>query len=145
MPLLNYTTQVNTERTIAEIQKMLVRAGAKAVLYDYDDNGNIIALSFKLRINETEAGFRLPSDWHPILRILNDDPKVPMRLKTNEQALRVAWRIIKDWVEAQLAIVETKMVKPQQVFLPYMVTDTGKTLYERFEDNPKLLEGGQNG
>lgn len=144
MPLLNYTTSIKTEKTVSEIQAKLVKAGAKAILYDYDDNGNIVALSFKLIVNDTEAGFRLPTEWRPVLRILNDDPKVPVRLKTNEQALRVAWRIVKDWVEAQLAIIETKMVKTEQVFLPYMVMRNNNTLYENIKENPKLLEGGSN-
>lgn len=143
MPLLNYTTSVTTEKTVGEIQKLLVKAGARAILYDYDDNGNINALSFKLKLNDVEVGFRLPTDYRPVLRIINDDPKVPGRLKTNEQALRVAWRIVKDWVEAQLAIVETKMVKTEQVFLPYMVTGNNKTLYERVAENPRLLESGE--
>lgn len=144
MPLLNYTTSIKTEKTVSEIQAKLVKAGAKAILYDYDDQGNIVALSFKLIVNDTEAGFRLPTEWRPVLRILNDDPKVPVRLKTNEQALRVAWRIVKDWVEAQLAIIETKMVKTEQVFLPYMVMRNNNTLYENIKENPKLLEGGTN-
>lgn len=144
MPLLNYTTQIAAEKTVGEIQKMLVKAGAKAILHDYDDNGYIVALSFKLVLNDTEVAFRLPTDWRPVLTILNNDPKVPVRLMTNDQALRVAWRIVKDWTEAQLAIIETKMVKPEQVFLPYMVTNSGKTLYETIKDNPKLLEGGTN-
>ncbi|WP_189339127.1 hypothetical protein [Williamsia muralis] len=38
------------------------------------------------------------------------------KYQTPEHALRVAWRITKDWVEAQLAIIETQMVTPAQVF-----------------------------
>lgn len=144
MPLLNYTTSIKTEKTVSEIQAKLVKAGARAILYDYDDTGAIVALSFKLNINGTEAAFRLPTEWRPVLQLLNNDPKVPIRLKSNEQALRVAWRIVKDWVEAQLAIIETKMVKTEQVFLPYMVTGSGKTLYETIKDNPRLLEAGDD-
>ena len=33
-----------------------------------------------------------------------------------EQAVRTAWRIVEDWVEAQLALVETQMVSTQGVF-----------------------------
>jgi len=55
MAILNYTTTIDSEKSILEIQK---------------------------------------------------DPKVPRSKCTDEQALRVSWRIIKDWVKAQMAIVE---------------------------------------
>jgi hypothetical protein len=55
-------------------------------------------------------------------------------LRTLEQALRVSWRILKDWVEAQIAIVETKMVQIEQVFLPYAIMPDGRMLYERVRD-----------
>lgn len=43
----------------------------------------------------------------------------------------MCWRIIKDWVEAQMVILETKMVKIEQVFLPYLYDlESDKTFYE---------------
>jgi len=47
----------------------------------------------------------------------------------------VAWRIIKDWIEAQLAIVEAEMVEMAEVFLPYAVTKSNKTLYQDVIEN----------
>jgi len=38
-----------------------------------------------------------------------------------DQSRRVGWRIIRQWLEAQLAIVETQMVTIEQVFLPYFL------------------------
>ena len=139
MPLLNYTTKVEASSTIAEIQQCLVAHGASAVLNEFDGEGYIISLSFKMNINGTSMGFRLPSDWRPVLKILEDDPKVPPRYLSQEQALKVAWRIIKVWIEAQMAIVETRMVKVEQVFLPYIVMKDGKTLAEKIIDDPKFL------
>ncbi|GAC1413843.1 MAG: hypothetical protein NVSMB66_6460 [Candidatus Doudnabacteria bacterium] len=138
MPILNYTTGIQVEKSITEIQKCLVSHGANAVLSEYD-NGYIVAVSFKMRMNENDIGFRLPADWKPVLTILKNNPKVPRRLCTQEQALRVAWRIVKDWVEAQMAIVETKMIKAEQVFLPYVVMKDGRTLSEHAITNPKFL------
>ena len=57
------------------------------------------------------------------------------------QAIRTSWRIVKDWVEAQLAIIETRMVKTEQVFLPYAIMRDNKTLYEHVESNPRFLLG----
>jgi len=141
MPLFKYTTQVDASKTVAEIQKCLVTHGASAVLNQYDGEGYIVSLSFQMIINDKNISFRLPSDWRPVLEILQDDPKVTNRYCTQEQALRGAWRIIQAWVEAQMAIVETEMVKIEQVFLPYAVMKDGKTLSEKIIDDPGLLLG----
>ena len=34
----------------------------------------------------------------------------------------ITWRILKDWVEAQMALLETGMVTMDESFLPYMVS-----------------------
>lgn len=61
--------------------------------------------------------------------------------KTVEQAKRVSWRIVKDWVEAQLAIIESGQAEMGEVFMPYAVTISGETLFKRLSNEPKLLLG----
>src|ERR1039458_1553487 len=122
MPLLNYTTQIDAHKTISEISQLLANAGASAVMHDYDDSGNIVALSFKIKLNDQDIAFRLPTDYRPVLKVLENDSRVPRKLQSKEQALRVAWRITKAWIEAQVAFIETMMVTTAQVFLPYAVT-----------------------
>lgn len=138
MPLLNYTTQIATDKTIAEIQKCLAEHGATAILAEYDDEGMITSISFQIMLDDKKVGFKLPSDWRPVLHILEDEPKVPRRLHTKEQAIRVSWRIIKVWIDAQMAIIETKMVEFDQVFLPYAVANDGRTLYEKVKSENLL-------
>ena len=146
MPLLNYTTQIDAFKTISEISQLLARAGASAVMHDYDDNGSIVALSFKIKLNDNEIAFRLPTDWRPVLQVLENDRAVTPKLKTKEQALRVAWRITLRWIEAQVAFIETMMVTTAQVFLPYAVTANGQSLYEYIGQNTNLLLGdGKDG
>jgi hypothetical protein len=58
------------------------------------------------------------------------------------QAVRTSWRIVKDWTEAQMALVETQMVTTAQVFLPYAVMRDGRTLGETVAQDPKFLLGG---
>lgn len=57
------------------------------------------------------------------------------------QAERVAWRILKDWVEAQMALLDIEMVRFEEIFLPYIETKNGRTVYERLEEKQFLLEG----
>lgn len=59
-----------------------------------------------------------------------------------DQAERVSWRIVKDWVEAQMAILESEMVQMDEIFLPYMLNGSGHTLFEAYRSNQLALEGG---
>lgn len=140
MPLLNYTTSINPQKTVMEIQAMLAKAGASSIMADYDTNGNVIALSFRLKADGQDIAFKLPTAWQPVLETLKRQ-NVTRSLQTPEQALRVAWRITKDWVAAQLAIIETRMVTTAQVFLPYAITKDGSTVYEYIANNSNLLLG----
>jgi len=137
MPILNYTTKIEVAKTVAQIQEKLAKAGAQSVLTEYGVDGCIAAMSFRMLYNGVLVSFRLPARLDPIYAILQTDCKVPYKLKTREQAARVAWRIIKDWIEAQLAIVEAEQVEMVEVFLPFAQNPkTGDTVFKQ------LSEGG---
>lgn len=152
MPLLNYTSKVPADKTAAEIANILRKGGAQAVLTEYDPDGQYVsALSFKIVLNGQPITFRLPCDWKPVHDVMFKgksnrnvwDTKRKEKLEDDRrnQAIMTAWRIVKDWVEAQMALVETQMVKTEQVFLPYAVMRNGKTLGEHIETNPGFLLG----
>ena len=135
MAILNYTTSITTEKTAAEIQKTLAMAKAQAVLCEFDEEGVLNAMSFRLATHYGVVCFRLPANIGGVLKRLADDNKVPKRLKTREQAAKVAWRIVKDWIGAQLAIVEAGMAEITEVFLPYAQNEKGQTMYEAVKEN----------
>jgi len=54
----------------------------------------------------------------------------------------VAWRNIRDWVMAQLALYETEIVEMPQVFLPFATDAKGQTLYEKMTEGKFLLGDG---
>mgnify|MGYP000695156209 CR=1 FL=1 len=107
MSILNYTTQIKYEKTIMEIQQILVKHGAKRIMTDYD-NGLPSALKFGKEVNGSMMAFSLPANYRGVLNAMKKDKKVPKSKLTEEQALRVSWRIIKDWLEAQIALVQAK-------------------------------------
>jgi len=143
MALLNYRTKIDPDKTATEIAKCLSMHGASAILTDYTD-GILSAISFKIRLHQRELSFRLPCDWRPVLAVLEQQVrqgKIRRSAANDLQAVRTAWRIVKDWVEAQMALVETQMVTTQQVFLPYAVMPDNRTLTEHIAENPQLLLG----
>lgn len=144
--LLNYTTEIEAGSTIIEIQKLLAQNGARSVLTNYNQQGQIEALSFSIDVNGKELGIKLPCDKKPVLRVLEEQSqagKIRSGYANEDQALRVAWRIVKVWVDAQMAILQTKMVKMEQIFLPYLVTKNGQTLFETLNKSGfKMLGAG---
>lgn len=136
MPLLNYTTKVNVFNTLGEIQAQLVKHGAKKIMQDYDEAGRITALAFMIDTPLGPRGVRLPANAEAVHAVL-----LQQKVKCDrDQAERVAWRIIKDWVEAQMAILESEMVQMDEIFLPYMIDRSGKTLFQKYQNGQLLLE-----
>jgi len=144
MGLLNYTTKISASKSISEIQVLLQENGAKAILTEFGDEGYIEALSFKVNVKGNDIMFKLPCQWEPVAEILKYEVKVPKYVREDpellkDQALRVSWRVLKDWVEAQMAILQMEMVEMQQVFLPYAVTRSGQTVYEQISENGFIM------
>ena len=69
--------------------------------------------------------------------------QIPGRYANEEHAYRVAWRIIKDWIEAQMSLLETEMVRMEEIFLPYVITGTGQTVYQVMAEKHFLLGTGE--
>lgn len=142
MSLKNYTTTIKVEKTINEIQQILAKHKAKAILTEYGDIGNVIAVSFKIETPQGILGIRLPAKQDNVLKVLRTQKIKNSAIKaTNEQAERTAWRNVKDWIDAQMALIETEMVTIDEVFLPYIMNNKGQTLYEVFKENNYLMLG----
>lgn len=148
MPLLDYTTSVPVSKTVAQVQAKLVEYGARAVMMEYDDQGRIKALAFKVKTPNSELPIRLPIDAAATLKVLQRqhyNGEIPAKYASEEHAYRVAWRIIKDWVEAQMSLLETEMVRIEEIFLPYVITRSGQTLYQVMAEKHFLLGPGSEG
>jgi hypothetical protein len=152
MAIKNYTSDRPTERIFAELQETLRTHGAKQISYDYGDDGKIHGVQFVIKINDRFIPVKLPA-WveiaQAVLKQQWDEGIIShKRGKENtygyEQAYRVAWRNILDWVQAQMALLEIGMAKMEEVFLPYMQDRQGVTFFERMEQRGFLLEGGKN-
>ena len=106
-------------------------------MQDYDDHGHITALSFMIDTPTGPRGIRLPANVDAVHAVL-----LRQKVKCDQdQAERVAWRIVKDWVEAQMAILESEMVQMDEIFLPYMLNGAGKTVFEAYRENQLMLSG----
>lgn len=147
MPTLNYTTSISVDRTVGEVTKLLARRGVASISTRYAPDGSASGLGFSLRTPHGERQFILPVNIDGMHALLQGDPKVRQRgprFLTREHAECVAWRVVKDWVEAQVALIDAEMASLDQVMLPYLITtDDGRTLYDVYREREQAaLTGG---
>ena len=121
-----------------EIQKILADHGATKITTDFAA-GLPIAVTFCLAIKERTIAFSLPANYSGVLKAMKNSPKVPKKLLTEEQSLKVSWRIVKDWINAQTALVEAELADMAEVFLPYAITKSGNTLYKDIQNGDILM------
>lgn len=143
MAILNYTTTVDSFKTVSEIEYVLMKHHAKSIMKNYDGE-SITGLSFLIDTGVQQIPIRMPVKVDECLKVLKQEKRENPRKQikdTREQAERVAWRILKDWVEAQMALLDIEMVRFEEIFLPYIQINNGQTVYERLEEQQFLLEG----
>lgn len=139
MPIKNYTTEVGVDRTIGEISSMLASHGARSVQVDYDGTGKAEGVGFNFPVAGQMIHFRLPANVEGVGAAMERQGVAARShqkgARSVDQPRKVAWRILKDWVAAQMAIVEAGAAQLAEVFLPYAVQADGKTVYQAFEEN----------
>ena len=138
----NYTTDIPVAKTVYEIEQLLVEAGAEAIAKQYRGDGRIDALVFKYQ----GMSYRMPSMPEKCAEIIKKyrpySNKTP--LWNEQQAERVTWRVIKDWLDSQLSLIRIGQAEVEQVMLPY-AWNGKESLYERIKGNGGLtaLMGGK--
>lgn len=129
-------------RVFEDIQKQLRTHGAKQVMLEFT-NEQVSAISFGLEIQGRLHNFRLPARVENVEKLFLKQNKRTRTLtrEQKEQAYRTAWANIRDWVSAQMALIETEMVRPEEVFMPYLITPAGSTLFDALQERQfNLLE-----
>ncbi len=140
--LKNYASTSSLTNIFNDIEKTLISHKAKQVVRDYGDDGRIKSISFVIQTPNNILGIRLPAKFDAVEKIFQ---KEGIRYKP-EQPYRTAWATVRDWLSAQMALVDWEMVKPEEVFLPYIVIPTtGETFFETVQKKNFLLDAPQEG
>jgi hypothetical protein len=106
-------------------------------------NGSVKDIYFKIILHNKELPFRLPAKAERVYQSLWGEKQEWEQRRYGEgwrqQAERIAWRICKTWLEAQITLINLEQAKLEEVFLPYLVMPSNKTLFEKMEHNQFLL------
>ena len=134
MALKNYTSQVAASRSISWIEGKIARSGATQILKMYDPDGRVEGIAFIIPINGINMSFKLPAQVKACENVLKSAVRRPTKAtyeRIKEQSERTAWRIVKDWVDAQMAMIELSQVDFLEVFMPYLYShNQNKTFYQ---------------
>lgn len=146
-PIKNYTSSIPINRIFDGIQKVLAEHGAKQILFEYGKDGKIYGITFVVETLGQNIPIKLPAriaEAQALLKYQYEQGLIRDRkVLEPEHAYRVAWRNIWDWVAAQMALLDIKMAKIEEVFLPYMTDQSGKTFFEVVEENKFKLPSGK--
>ena len=139
MAIKNYTTTIDVYKSLGEIQGSLASHGARQIMVDYDGAGQPIGVMFGIETTAGPRGFALPANVEGVRAVF-----ARQKLKAAPgQAERTAWRNVRDWIMAQMAIVEAGQVQMEEVFLPYLTDGHGRTLYQLYQGGQLSLESGE--
>lgn len=146
MNLKNYTSSVSVINSIARIEHRLATAGATHIAKIYEGNvsGRPIGMIFQIKIGELPMSFKLPAKSSAVFNVMWKEVRRP-RPETKEnikaQADRTAWKILSDWIDIQVSMIQLEQAEAIEIFLPYAYDGrTDKTLFEKMkENNFKLL------
>ncbi len=139
--LQNYTTSISADRSIAEIEQLLILFGATHIMKEYYGDGRVLSFNFKIGLQS----FKLPNNSEGVYQVLFSNKRKNRHIngekKRWQHSENVAWRVLRDWVHSQLTMVAMKQVEPAQVFLSYTITNmkTGRTLWTDFKERTLSL------
>lgn len=129
MNLRNYTTEVPAQRSIENIEKLLVGFGATNIMKEYDQSSKCAAISFIVPMNNMMLPFRLPANMDKVFRWLKKaKPKSSDKILI-AQAERIGWKMQHEWVHLQLSLIELEQAEKLELFLPYLYDVQKKETY----------------
>ncbi len=146
----NYTSTVPVSRSIQRIEDRLVQHGAQKIMKSYDATKKLEGFCFSLYVQGREIPFKLPARVQNVSKVLRGEIKRPKRgtlERIEEQAARTAWKLISDWLDIQISLIDIGQVEIMEVLLPYVWNPaTQETYFETIKGGGyKLLSAPAEG
>lgn len=136
--LKNYTSTVPASRSVQRIENKLVACGARKILKLYENN-KLSGIAFIMDINGQQMPFRMPARVGRVeeqFKAKIRRPRSDTYKNIAAQAERTAWKLLSDWIEVQVSLIELQQVKFLEIFLPYVYNaEKDQTYFEELESN----------
>jgi hypothetical protein len=138
-----YASATSDMRAREEIRKTLSRFGCESIGFMDDNMRHEVLLAFTHRGQQIQmrvsargwAQMWLKENPYNGRRRLNRQEYEQAALQQGRIAVN---SILRDWVKAQITIIESGIVSFEAVFLPFMLTADGRTVIEKIKDTNLL-------
>lgn len=147
MAIKNYTSTVPVSNSISRIEHRIAQAGASHIAKSYKDE-RPTGMIFQIDVNSFPMTFKLPAKSDNVYKYLrNQRKRPPTKIQDDKlklQADRTAWKILFDWIDIQVSLIELDQAEAIEVFLPYAYDgNQDQTLFDKMKSNNfKLLTTG---
>lgn len=137
--LKNYTSSAPVINSINRIEHKLALAGATHIAKTYDGE-KPVGMIFQIPIQNIPMTFKLPAKPDNVFECMkkqrNRPPKGSALETLRLQAARTAWKILSDWIDIQVSLIQVGQVEAIEVFLPYAYDGkSDQTLFEKMKEN----------
>lgn len=127
----NYTSEVPANRSVLHIEERLVQNKAKNIMKIYEGQ-HLAGIAFIVDVNGQDFPFKLPARLDRVEAVLMgmySRPRKGTEAKVKDQAERTAWKILADWVDIQMSLVELDQAELVEVFMPYLYNHQKETTF----------------
>lgn len=140
---LNYSTIIPAARTAQECVGMLMDHGAKraglvmearkpaGVEFQIETRWGLRHYAVPVTVDATQAALVKAVKEGRVTNRVN--------LTSREHALDVAWRVLRDWLEVQIAMIEAGLADLERVMLSWQLVAPGKDLFEALDEQQGLM------
>lgn len=150
--LKNTYSTSSIKNIYAAIEKTLEDHHARSFTFEYarDDSKRRIGISFKLEIQGRELSFSMPVHIENVEKIFLEQKRASsarwvaeLSQADTDQSYRAAWANLRDWLASQFAMVSIGMARTEEIFLPYLMNEQGRTFFEVMQERRFLLPSPQ--
>lgn len=124
------TTDVSSEKSLAELKRTITRFGATH--FGYTEQPTMATVAFVVRDRQVKFSLPLPDRNERRFTHHSRGARTATAAENEyEQAVRQKWRALALVVKAKLEAVESGIAEFDQEFLAYVVLPGGQTVYDR--------------
>lgn len=145
---LFHTTEVEAKKSAAECMALLAEHGAELVAITWErGTRQPSGLKFSIGTAWGTLSYDMPvrlGETEKRLAKAHRERKITAKHTGTEQARRVAWRVLKRWLEIQVEYIELGQAELAELMLPWMSTGDGETVWTAFQaDRFRALGAGR--
>lgn len=132
----NRTSKADHLISISKIESLLFEAGATTVNKQYDRENRVISgISFEINHLGQNLWFKLPAKIQACYKVISSqrkrEPDAAAKERDMKQAERTAWKILLEWVQIQISMLEMQQAEFEELFLNYLYDpQSDQTFYE---------------